>query len=145
MYDDLYNIGKALSSESIYYFFNKVTENRATKSGYWKELHIDKPVLTSAGNKVGFKKYLLFFIGDAPAGFETAWMMEEYHLCNYGVSATFSFFFFFLMTGIPPRQSHYRPYWANFRPVQVVVCELQLKGFEANRNTTKWKIRRKYK
>ncbi|KAE7998354.1 hypothetical protein FH972_002907 [Carpinus fangiana] len=76
--------GKALSSESIYYFFNKVTENRATKSGYWKELHIDKPVRTSAGNRVGFKKYLLFFIGDAPAGFETAWMMEEYHLCNYG-------------------------------------------------------------
>lgn len=91
MYDDLF-IGKALSSESIYYFFNKMTENRATKSGYWKELHIDKPVFTSAGNKVGIKKYLLFFIGDAPAGFETAWMMQEYHLCNYGVSATFSFF-----------------------------------------------------
>lgn len=84
-------IGKALSSgSSVYYFFNKVTENRVTKSGYWKEVHIDKPVLTSAGKKVGIKKYLLFYIGEAPAGFETAWIMQEYHLCNYGVSGTFA-------------------------------------------------------
>ncbi|XP_062149341.1 NAC domain-containing protein 104-like [Alnus glutinosa] len=76
--------GKALSSESLYYFFNKVTENRVTKSGYWKELQIDKPVLTSTGKKVGIKKYLLFCIGEGPAGFETAWIMHEYHLCNYG-------------------------------------------------------------
>jgi hypothetical protein len=92
-------IGKALSSESLYYFFNKVTENRVTKSGYWKELQIDKPVLTSTGKKVGIKKYLLFCIGEGPAGFETAWIMHEYHLCNYGVSRSFAhlnYFIFFL-------------------------------------------------
>ncbi|XP_023897127.1 NAC domain-containing protein 104 [Quercus suber] len=77
--------GKALTSGSVYYFFsNKVTENWITKNGYWMESGIiDEPIVTSAGNKVGIKKYLVFYIGEAPGGVETDWIMQEYHLCNH--------------------------------------------------------------
>ena len=82
-------IGKALTSGSVYYFFsNKVTENWITKNGYWMELGIiDEPIVTSAGNKVGIKKYLVFHIGEAPGGVETDWIMQEYHLCNHDLRA----------------------------------------------------------
>ncbi|KAG2716216.1 hypothetical protein I3843_03G115100 [Carya illinoinensis] len=82
--------GKTLSSGSTFYFFSKVTENRFTKKGYWMDLDNDEPVLTSAGKKVGIKKHLVFYIGQAPEGYETAWIMQEYHLCNYGVSGAFN-------------------------------------------------------
>uniref|UniRef100_A0A2N9J5M8 NAC domain-containing protein n=1 Tax=Fagus sylvatica TaxID=28930 RepID=A0A2N9J5M8_FAGSY len=71
---------KALTSGNQYYFFSKVTENRSTKNGYWKELGIDEPI-----KQVGIKKYLVFYIGEAPSGVETDWMMQEFHLCNNDV------------------------------------------------------------
>lgn len=78
-------VGKALSSGSLYYFFDKVTENRVTKNGYWKELDMEKSILSSAGKKMGIKKCLVFCTGEAPDGVETAWIMQEYHLCSSGM------------------------------------------------------------
>nr|WLK83183.1 NAC protein 9 [Casuarina equisetifolia] len=78
------DLWKALSSGSLLYFFHKLTENLVTKSGYWKELHADEPVFARAGKKVGIKKHLLFYIGEAPVGSETSWIMQEYRLCDYG-------------------------------------------------------------
>ncbi|KAG2711549.1 hypothetical protein I3760_04G081900 [Carya illinoinensis] len=76
--------GKTFSSVGIFYFFSRVTENRVTKNGYWKDLDVDEIVLTSGGKKVGIKRYFVFCVGHAPAGFETSWRMQEYHLYNYG-------------------------------------------------------------
>ncbi|KAF5457855.1 hypothetical protein F2P56_021932 [Juglans regia] len=76
--------GKTLSSGRIFYFFSRVTENRVTKNGYWKDLDTDETVLTSGEKKVvGIKRYFVFCIGQAPAGFETSWIMQEYHLYNH--------------------------------------------------------------
>jgi hypothetical protein len=56
-------------------------ENQATGNGFWKPLDIEEPIFSSsAGKKVGLKKYLVYCIG--PEGVETNWMMQEYHLCS---------------------------------------------------------------
>ncbi|KAJ9704111.1 hypothetical protein PVL29_005413 [Vitis rotundifolia] len=80
--------GKALSSGNQWYFFSQKTQDRATKNGYWKQLDIDEAIYTSAGKKVGIKKYLLFYMGEAPEGIETNWIMQEYSLSNSGLGCT---------------------------------------------------------
>ncbi|KAG6775309.1 NAC domain-containing protein 104-like [Populus alba x Populus x berolinensis] len=73
--------GRALSSENQWYYFSRVMENQATGNGFWKPLDTEEPIFSSsAGKKVGLKKYLVYCIG--PEGVETNWMMQEYHLCS---------------------------------------------------------------
>ncbi|KAJ4715353.1 NAC domain protein [Melia azedarach] len=79
--------GKALCSGNKWYFFSQISGDRETENGYWKQIeNIEEPIFTTAGKKIGVKKYLVFFIGEAPVGVETNWIMQEYHLCNYGFS-----------------------------------------------------------
>lgn len=82
----VYIIGKALSSGNQHYFFTQVKENnRSTENGYWKEIGVTKPIVTSSAadeNKVGMKKYLVFFT--LPQGTETSWVMEEFHISSSG-------------------------------------------------------------
>lgn len=79
----------ALSSGNAYYFFSKGTEDQAadrvTANGYWKELDIEEPILASSGNKVGVKKYLVFYVN---AQSETNWVMEEFILCHNTFTTT---------------------------------------------------------
>ncbi|XP_020224898.1 NAC domain-containing protein 104 [Cajanus cajan] len=76
--------GKALFSGNQYYFFSKVNENRTTENGYWKEIGMTEPILSTVDKKVGMKKYLVFHIGEAPQDTETNWVMQEYHICSSG-------------------------------------------------------------
>nr|WLO57482.1 NAC transcription factor 23 [Rheum palmatum] len=79
--------GKALFGEKEWYFFtprdrkypNGSRPNRVAGSGYWKATGTDK-VITSEGRKVGIKKALVFYIGKAPKGTKTNWIMHEYRL-----------------------------------------------------------------
>uniref|UniRef100_A0A0E0BES7 NAC domain-containing protein n=1 Tax=Oryza glumipatula TaxID=40148 RepID=A0A0E0BES7_9ORYZ len=63
--------------------------NRATKEGYWKatgkDREIFKPAIyegSSKNNKqlVGMKKTLVFYMGRAPKGTRTNWVMHEFRL-----------------------------------------------------------------
>ncbi|KAL6642179.1 hypothetical protein ACP70R_020360 [Stipagrostis hirtigluma subsp. patula] len=63
--------------------------NRATKEGYWKatgkDKEIFKPSAASASGGggrelVGMKKTLVFYMGRAPRGSKTNWVMHEYRL-----------------------------------------------------------------
>ncbi|KAF5727652.1 NAC transcription factor ONAC-like [Tripterygium wilfordii] len=82
--------GKALASENQWYFFGQMMQNQAitTTNGFWKQLDIEEPVLSSTTNRtVGMKRNLVFYINDgAQGGIETNWVMQEYRLCNYGSS-----------------------------------------------------------
>ncbi|XWS41304.1 hypothetical protein CRYUN_Cryun17cG0069900 [Craigia yunnanensis] len=81
--------GKALLSENQYFFFCQMMENRILENGYWKQLDIEEPIFsTGAGKKDGVKKFFVFFIGEAPLGVETNWLMQEYHLCNWDSALT---------------------------------------------------------
>ncbi|XP_039058809.1 NAC domain-containing protein 104-like [Hibiscus syriacus] len=75
--------GKARLSGKRYFFFSQTMENRVLENGYWKELDIEEPIFSS-GKKVGLKKLLEFCIGEAPFAMKTNWLMQEYHLCNWG-------------------------------------------------------------
>ncbi|XP_060209374.1 NAC domain-containing protein JA2 [Lycium barbarum] len=78
---------KAIFGEKEWYFFsprdrkypNGSRPNRVAGSGYWKATGTDK-VITSQGRKVGIKKALVFYIGKAPKGTKTNWIMHEYRL-----------------------------------------------------------------
>ncbi|MCE2055520.1 NAC domain-containing protein ja2l [Datura stramonium] len=79
--------GKAIFGEKEWYFFsprdrkypNGSRPNRVAGSGYWKATGTDK-VITTEGRKVGIKKALVFYIGKAPKGTKTNWIMHEYRL-----------------------------------------------------------------
>ncbi|XP_016506527.1 NAC domain-containing protein 104 [Nicotiana tabacum] len=70
---------KALWSKNQLYFFSQVKENRTTRKGYWKEVHMDEPILLpDYGEKiVGIKKYFVYY--NIPE-VQTNWIMEEFHL-----------------------------------------------------------------
>lgn len=78
---------KALFGEKEWYFFsprdrkypNGSRPNRVAGSGYWKATGTDK-VITTQGRKVGIKKALVFYVGKAPKGTKTNWIMHEYRL-----------------------------------------------------------------
>lgn len=82
-------VGKAVFGEKEWYFFsprdrkypNGSRPNRVAGSGYWKATGTDK-VITTEGRKVGIKKALVFYIGKAPKGSKTNWIMHEYRLLD---------------------------------------------------------------
>ncbi|CAL0303783.1 unnamed protein product [Lupinus luteus] len=81
--------GKAIFGEKEWYFFsprdrkypNGTRPNRVAGSGYWKATGTDK-IITTEGRKVGIKKALVFYIGKAPKGTKTNWIMHEYRLLD---------------------------------------------------------------
>ncbi|KAL2466846.1 NAC domain-containing protein 72 [Abeliophyllum distichum] len=76
---------KAIFGEKEWYFFsprdrkypNGSRPNRVAGSGYWKATGTDK-IITTEGRKVGIKKSLVFYVGKAPKGTKTNWIMHEY-------------------------------------------------------------------
>nr|CAB3476611.1 unnamed protein product [Digitaria exilis] len=91
--------GKAKIGEKEWYFFyhkdhkyrTGTRMNRATKDGYWKATGKDKEIYRSTKEivlpvLVGMKKTLVFYMGRAPSGQKTTWIMHEYRLeGNYKV------------------------------------------------------------
>ncbi|XP_039138615.1 protein CUP-SHAPED COTYLEDON 3-like [Dioscorea cayenensis subsp. rotundata] len=76
-------------SEDEWYFFNfrdrkyatGSRSNRATKSGYWKATGKDRTVFDASSHVViGMRKTLVFYLGRAPNGIKTSWVMHEFRL-----------------------------------------------------------------
>ncbi|XP_010545806.1 PREDICTED: NAC domain-containing protein 19-like [Tarenaya hassleriana] len=78
---------KAIFGEKEWYFFsprdrkypNGSRPNRVAGSGYWKATGTDK-IISTEGRRVGIKKALVFYVGKAPKGTKTNWIMHEYRL-----------------------------------------------------------------
>jgi hypothetical protein len=79
---------KSTIGEKEWYFFSLkdrkyptgMRTNRATEAGYWKATGKDRDVVSSrpTSHLVGMKKTLVFYLGRAPKGEKTNWIMHEY-------------------------------------------------------------------
>lgn len=54
--------------------------NRATIAGFWKATGRDKAVHLGNSKQIGMRKTLVFYVGRAPHGQKTDWIMHEYRL-----------------------------------------------------------------
>ncbi|XP_078439071.1 NAC (No Apical Meristem) domain transcriptional regulator superfamily protein [Wolffia australiana] len=79
---------KAKLGEREWYFYSLrdrkyptgLRTNRSTISGYWKATGKDREVYSSGQLLVGQKKTLVFYLGRAPRGEKTKWILHEYRL-----------------------------------------------------------------
>ncbi|KAL2643128.1 hypothetical protein R1flu_010715 [Riccia fluitans] len=88
---------KAKVGENSWYFFSHrdrkyptgLRTNRATEAGYWKATGKDREVMSSDTDRlVGMKKTLVFYMGRAPKGEKTNWIMHEYRIDGSSSPAT---------------------------------------------------------
>nr|AXU39991.1 NAC protein [Lilium pumilum] len=82
--------------EREWYFFvprdrrqsNGGRPNRTTQRGFWKATGSDRPVRSAADSNrlIGMKKTLVFYMGRAPRGNKTDWVMNEFGLSDRSLS-----------------------------------------------------------
>ncbi|KAK6945662.1 NAC domain [Dillenia turbinata] len=88
--------------------------NRVTTSGYWKATGADRMIRTENFRSIGLKKTLVFYLGKAPKGIRTSWIMNEYRLPHHETEksqkAEISLCRVYKRAGVEDHSSHHLPH-----------------------------------
>jgi hypothetical protein len=81
---EAYKVGNLVYADGIWFLMHS-NENKDNKDGFWKTKGEPRKIFSSSEIS-GWRSTFEFYVGQAPHGYKTDWVMQEYRISQRGLS-----------------------------------------------------------